>query len=115
MGSSREHKNLKNKIRVALNQRGDCWIGANEQGYDEKNRVRFGVGKGGADLLGLVNCESIGRYIELEVKTGNATLQPNQIERQNLVRMYGGYSRVVRSVEDAVEAILDCRRGNYGA
>lgn len=118
MSDSREHKNLKNQIRVALNQRGDCTIWNNEQGYAAEHRVRYGLGRGGSDLIGLAvvsaASQSTGRFLALEVKTGGAKTSERQDLFIRLVRRYGGYATVVRSVADAHTAVEDCIEGGDG-
>jgi hypothetical protein len=116
MATSRDHKNLKNAIRLALGKRGDVVIWNNESGVAEyqDRPVRYGVGKGGADLLGICNVQGVGRFIALEVKTGKATASAEQKMFLALVRKYGGYATVVRSVEDAIRAVEECRNGRYG-
>jgi len=127
---SRIHKNLKNEIRLAIGERNDVVLWNNESGvavHPAGQFVRYGVGKGGADLLGLV-CMYVnfrngterdkprvfGRFIAIEVKTGRARLDPAQKLFLDLVRRFGGYAAVVRSVEDAIKAIEDCKNGLYG-
>lgn len=123
MGSAREHKNLKNKIRLALGRRGDIRLFNNESGLAvyETHKVRYGVGKGGSDLIGMVCMPvemggsefSFARFIALEVKTGDAKPDKDQILFMEQVRRYGGFACVVRSVRDAVDAVARCREGAY--
>lgn len=65
--------------------------------------IRYGLGKGGSDLIGMVN--NSGRLIALEVKDGRDTMKPDQLMFQELVRKFGGYAAEVRSVEDAIKAL----------
>jgi hypothetical protein len=113
MGSSREHRNLKNEIRVALGSLPHVLIFNNESGStmsDDGDRwISYGVGSGGADLIGICRLPiGIGRWFSLEVKTGNAVLTKKQKLNQNLVMMYGGFAAVVHSVAEAEEAIAQC-------
>lgn len=104
MTTSRDHSNLKNLIRIELGRRKDVVVWNNESGVAEYGSfmVRYGVGKGGSDLIGIVNT---GRFIALEVKTGNAVPDKNQKLFLRLVNKFGGYGVVVRSVQDAVNAV----------
>ena len=65
--------------------------------------VRFGLGVGGADLVGLLRPS--GRFIALEVKTASGRQSPEQRAWARAVESAGGFYRVVRSVEDALEAL----------
>ena len=113
MASAREHKNTKNRIRLSLGKRPDVVIWNNESGvarYGHQS-VRYGVGKGGSDLIGIVET---GRLIALEVKTGKARLTKEQTLFLKLVIKMGGHAAVVRSVEDAnreVDSALHKARG----
>ena len=115
MGSAREHKNLKNQIRLALGRRADVKLWNNESGVADYGqfKVRYGVGKGGSDLLGIVNVEGVGRFIALEVKTGKAVPDKYQQMFIAMVRGYGGFACVVRSIKDAIDAVERCRDGEY--
>lgn len=111
------HKELRNKIRIRLNQRGDTVVWANESGVAEHvhsgRYVRYGVGKGGADLLGICCTDGVGIFFALEVKTGSGRLTDEQQNFLSLVRRYGGFACVVRSVEDADAAIARLRNGEH--
>jgi hypothetical protein len=80
------------------------WSGGRE------HLVRYGLGVGGADLVGLVD----GRFFALEVKTIRGAIRGSQRAWLDLVRRYGGFAAVVRSVEEAVDAVAACRRGERG-
>ena len=105
MGSARQHSNLKNQIRLAAGRRNDVVLFNNESGVARFNRhtVRYGVGKGGADLIGLV--VPSGRFIALEVKTGKAALTKEQRLFKKLINESGGYCCTVRSIKEAHDAI----------
>lgn len=105
MGSSREHKNLKNQIRLTLGKRYDVVCFNNESGVADYGTymVRYGVGKGGSDLLCIV--KPSGRFVALEVKTGNAKPDKQQKLFLRLIENNGGYSEVVHSVQEAEDAI----------
>jgi len=96
---------LKNEIRLVLGRRDDVVIFNNESGVASygKHTVRYGVGKGGADLLGIAL--PTGRFVALEVKTGQARCTKQQRMFLELVRRFGGFAEVVRSVDDANDAI----------
>lgn len=64
--------------------------------------IRYGVGKGGSDLLGL---NSEGRFLALEVKDGTDRLRPDQKLFLELVNKTGGYAAEVRSPTEALKAL----------
>ena len=80
--------------------------------YDEDNgpRIRFGLAKGSADIVGL-DLTSGGRFIGLEVKTPIGRASPEQLQWLDLVRRRGGFAAIVRSPEEALAAIDRCRQG----
>ena len=65
--------------------------------------VRFGLGVGGADLVGLLRPS--GRFIALEVKAERGRQSTEQIAWSRAVEGAGGFYRVVRSPEEALEAL----------
>ena len=65
--------------------------------------VRFGLGLGSADLIGLVR--GSGRFFALEVKTPRGTASPEQRAWIGAVEAAGGFARVVRSVDEAMAAL----------
>ncbi len=114
MSDSREHRNLKNQIRIALGKLDHVVVWNNESGgtpsIDGLRFIRYGVGKGGSDLLGIVKLSSgVGRFFALEVKTGKARASKEQEMFIALVRRYGGYASIVRSVQDALTAIEEAQ------
>lgn len=80
--------------------------------YDEDNgpRIRFGLAKGSADIVGL-DLLARGRFIGLEVKTPVGRASPEQLQWLDLVRRRGGFATIVRSPEEALAAIDRCRAG----
>ena len=65
--------------------------------------VRFGLGVGGADLVGLL--KPTGRFFALEIKAARGRQSPEQIAWSRAVEGAGGFYRVVRSQEEALEAL----------
>ena len=65
--------------------------------------VRFGLGVGGADLVGLL--KGSGRFFALECKTLRGKQTPEQRAWAQAVEGAGGFYRVVRSQEEALEAL----------
>ena len=100
------HTALRNKILVALS-RPDCRviaINAMVARNPKTRQVVRSVEKGTPDLLALL---SNGRFLWIEVKTGQGRLTPEQRNfRDRIVDLAGEPHHVVaRSVEDAVAAV----------
>ncbi len=68
-----------------------------------------GLAPGSADLVGILR--PWGRWFALEVKTGGADLEPHQRLWHALIRDMGGFTAVVRSVDEARAALGRARRG----
>ena len=86
-----------------------------------KRWVTFGLGVGSADLIGVVDCPAIGsscpvpvgcaRFFALEVKLPGKSPTMEQECWATAVRKIGGFATVVRSVDEAVQALARCRAG----
>jgi len=100
----------------------------------DPNPPRFiaGLGDGSADIVGIVRMQYIytahdgfhstawvGRAIALEVKLprdrakalDKGAAHPDQVRWLAAFRRFGGFAAIVRSVEEAVEAVDRCRAG----
>lgn len=73
----------------------------NPQGFDEQRKVRYGLGTGSGDYVGIYR----GRYVEVELKTSVGRLSDGQKTRQQLVGKLGGIYAVVRN-ETQARALL---------
>ncbi len=71
--------------------------------------IQAGLGKGSADLVGIIR--GPGRAIALEVKTPSGVVSPEQPLWLAAVRALGGFAAVVRSPEEAIAAIDRACRG----
>jgi hypothetical protein len=101
---------IQDAIRLALAHEPDLVLWRNNVGVAEHRgaRVRYGLAVGSADLVGCL----AGRFVALEVKTATGRASQEQRQWLTLVRRYGGFSAIVRSVEEAREAIARARRGD---
>jgi hypothetical protein len=73
--------------------------------------VRYGLGVGGADLVGLLRGGiRAGRFVGFEVKTANGKQTNEQMAWAEAVRKAGGYYALVRSAEDALSALTEAER-----
>lgn len=72
-----------------------------------------GLGKGSSDLVCIVKTPSgVGRWLCLELKRAKGGRVAAEQERWlAMVRRWGAYSAVVRSVEEALAAANACREG----
>lgn len=91
---------LMRAIRLAVNRSGLARIVRNNTGFDREHKVRYGLGVGGADLVGLII--GTGRVLALEVKTSSGRATADQERWIAAVNRLGGYAAVVRSVESAI-------------
>lgn len=69
--------------------------------------VRYGLGVGSADIIGLL--WGSGRFFALECKTERGKLRVEQILWGRRVQEFGGHYAVVRSVEEAVKEVRQQR------
>lgn len=105
---------IQQAIRLALGLEPGLCIWRNNVGmaHNEDSRpVQYGVGgTGGSDLIGLLN----GRFIALEVKRPGGRVSAEQWGFIECVRGNGGFAAIVRSVDEAKQAIARARAGEMG-
>lgn len=94
-------RRLQNAIRLALGQIDGCVFWRNNVGFDRERRVKYGLGVGSADLIGCVN----GKFVGIEIKTDKGRVSDEQKLWHECVERNGGHVFVVRSTEEAVEAV----------
>jgi len=101
---------LQDSIRLALAHEPDLVLWRNNVGVAEQRgaRVRYGLATGSADLIGCL----AGRFVALEIKTATGRARPEQTQWLELVRRYGGFAAIVRSVDEARAAIARARCGD---
>jgi hypothetical protein len=71
------------------------------------SKQRFGLCKGSSDLIGILD----GRFVAIEIKSETGKLRPEQVLFLDLVRKFGGFACVVRSVEEFRAAIERAKLG----
>lgn len=136
---SAAHRKLVAEIRKDLGRDKDLMLELNAKGQMVNGELRMMPSFGGAgalDLVGTLTVEvcrpvklaiaggyvladehricTFARWIELEIKTGNAKPTKEQLMRIDLVRRRGGFATVLHSVEEARAAIERARRGESG-
>ena len=99
-------KQIQNEIRLALGALDDVVLWRNNTGVDTNRGVRYGLCKGSSDLVGIC----AGRFFALEVKTPKGRVSVEQQMFIDLVKSYGGHGAIVRSVEDALDAVEEARK-----
>lgn len=91
------------RVRETLVASGHVLLWRNNVGFDAERRVKYGLGLGSADLVGLL--VPSGRFFAIEVKTPVGRLRKEQRLWLDVVRKNGGFAAVVRSTDGAVEAL----------
>jgi hypothetical protein len=101
---------IQNEILRAIGSRDDLYIARRNVGLardvNTGRVVRFGV-PGEADLQGVLLVGHIGLAVALEVKTPTGRQSKAQERWEAAWTRRGGFYRVVRSVADAEQALLD--------
>lgn len=100
-----EHARLKQRIRLALGAEPGVIIFNNPVGFDSDRSIRYGLGKGSCDLIGVVD----GIFVGIEIKTGSGRPTKDQAAWIAAVRAVGAVAGVVRSVDDARELVREAR------
>ena len=108
---------LQQRIRLALGQRPDLRLFRNNTGTLPDPRtgrpVQFGLARGSADLIGYrtvtITPDMVGQQVavftSLEVKTPTGRIRPEQTNWLHTIKRAGGIAAIVRSVDDARDAI----------
>lgn len=117
LGSKPLERDIQQDIRIALGLEDDLTLWRNSAGvfdtYDERNahgrKVRAGLVVGASDLLGILDPN--GRWFALEIKTDRGRVTTEQQQFLDLIRRRGGFAAVVRSVDEAKQALQRARRG----
>ena len=97
------HTNLINDILRAAGSRQDCRIWKNSTGaaISGDRFLRFGI-RGQSDITGIYHD---GRRLEIEVKTGAASLSRHQLAFAKMIKKYGGIFILARSVNDVLDTL----------
>lgn len=78
----------------------------NPQGFDARRKVKYGIGDGSGDRVGIYK----GRWIEVEFKRHDGRQSAEQKIRQILVTRLGGIYAVVRNEAQARQLLERLRR-----
>lgn len=91
--------------RAALVRTGHLLLWVNPVGKDRETHVRYGLGLGSPDLLGILRTGTPGRLFGLETKTPVGRLSENQKRWHRVARAAGAFVAVARSEAEALEAL----------
>lgn len=106
-GSSAAHAELKRLVRLWVGSQHDVRLFENPRGFDERARSSYGLAPGASDLVGIVAPR--GRWLALEVKSGDARCTTQQQRFLDMVNALGGVGREVRTLGDAQQALNEAR------
>jgi hypothetical protein len=90
------------RIQEAVNASGMARLIRNSVGFDLTKRVRYGLGNGSPDLVGVLRS---GRAVAIEVKTPVGRLSVEQKAWIKAAEKWNVAACVARSVEEAMEWI----------
>lgn len=119
MGSRKEHDQIVTDTLILLGKKahhlGRFFPNPTGQAYRDhdwgREHIRYGV-LGSPDIYGIITG---GRYIGFEVKSGNASQQPNQKRFEAMIKNLGGYYFVVRSPKEALTSVLELTHKSFHA
>lgn len=104
---------IQHAIRLELGRMPGLRIFRNNSGVaidgESGRAIRYGLARGSSDLVGIL--APTGRIVCLEVKTPTGRVSREQVMWLQLVRALGGFATVVRSVQDARDAVERARKG----
>ena len=97
-------------VRLVFGQADGFVVWRNTSGFTKEadRAIRYGVGIGGSDLLGVAPG---GLFLAIEVKTAKSRVTEEQIRFLELVHERGGVACLTRSAEQAEEQIRGIRAG----
>lgn len=99
---------LMHEIRAALTATGHIALWRNNTGFDADRKIKYGLGLGGADLVGIL--KPSGRFVGVEIKTATGRTSPDQMAWASAVRAAGGLYILTRTPEDAIEQLTQALR-----
>lgn len=110
-------REIQHAIREGLGLEPDLVLWRNSAGvfeqFDERTgkatKIRAGLVVGASDLLGILS--PAGRWFALEVKTDAGSPSKEQVWFIDLIRRMGGFACIVRSVDEAKQALARARQG----
>jgi hypothetical protein len=103
VGSTAEHQRIVKLILKEIGSRQDVRIWQNSTGsvFNNGRKISFGL-IGSADIIGLTNT---GRFLAIEVKSGNAKQSHQQIKFQEMIIKFGGIYILANELQDVYIAL----------
>lgn len=95
------------EIRHRLNQTGRCRLVRNNVGLDREHKVKYGLGTGSPDLVGVLRS---GRVFMIEVKTPTGRIRPEQKAYWEAAKKWGVTGGFARSVEEAFQLLDEAEK-----
>jgi hypothetical protein len=92
---------LMRRIQESANAEPGVRLFRNNCGFDQKNRVRYGLSIGSSDLIGLAG----GVFLAIEVKTPVGRERKEQKLFREAINRLGGVAGVARSVDEAMALV----------
>jgi len=102
---------IQRAIRIALNRTMRVRVTRNNVGSvrtEDGRFVTFGLNRGSPDLVGVLRS---GRAVGFEVKSPNGRVSDDQRRWHEAARKWGVFVAVVRSVDEALEALARAEQG----
>ncbi len=94
-----EHVLMKQIQGVLCHRDSPCRLWRNNTGEDTRTHVKYGLGVGSADLVGLI--VGTGQFVGVEVKTASGRLSTEQKAWLETIRKFGGRAEVMRTTAEA--------------
>lgn len=94
-------------IRRELNATRRVRLVRNNVGFDTEHRIPYGLGRGSADLVGMLRG---GVSFAIEVKTPEGRMSPEQRAWWRAYRAWGGQGGVARTVPEALVLLEEAER-----
>jgi len=94
---------LLHAVRHALVSTGQLMLFRNNVGFDRERRVKYGLGLGSPDLVGMLRPS--GRFLGVELKTATGRVSPDQKRWHAAATAAGGLIIVARSVDEALAGL----------
>jgi hypothetical protein len=107
-GGGMKESPILHAVRIAIASEPDVLLWRCNGGVDTTRGIRYGLGVGAADLIGILKP---GRFLALEIKAPKGRPTAEQLLWGGAVQRAGGFYAIVRSVDEAYAALTRARAG----